>query len=76
MRMLPRGFGSGAVTDPRESVEGCTIVSCPSCKVDFYKDNNHKICNMCSMGMVWNIQKQQYTYYPGLDKSKQSESGV
>jgi len=76
MGTLPKGFGSGGLADPRESVKGCTIASCPSCKIEFYQDENHKICNMCSVGMVWNIKKQCYTYYPGLDKSKQSKVDV
>lgn len=74
MGMLPKGFGSDALNDPRETVEGCTIKVCPTCKRDFYSNENCKSCNMCSLGMVWN--RNGYTYYPGLDKSKQSNFGV
>ena len=77
MGMLPKGFGSGNnLKDTRETLEGCTIAFCPTCKSKFYTDKDHKVCNMCSIGMVWNNKKKQYTYYPGLDKSKQSNFGV
>jgi len=71
MGMLPKGFGSCVSADHRELIKDCTSASCPLCKIKFYKDENHKICNICSMRMVWNIEKQQYTYHPGLDKAKQ-----
>lgn len=74
MGMLPKGFG-GKLDYPRETIEGCTIAFCPTCKREFYRNENNKICNMCSMGMVWN-GNGEYTYYPGLDKSKQNKDGV
>ena len=76
MGTLPKGFGSGCTKDPRETVEGCTITFCPSCAREFYKDEDNPICNMCSLGMVWNRDGNCYTYYPGQDKSKQSKVGV
>lgn len=74
MGMLPKGFGSSELKEIRETIEGCTIESCPTCKRDFYSNENCKICNMCSMGMVWN--GNGYKYYPGLDKSNQSKADV
>lgn len=74
--MLPKGFGVGQLKNPRDTIEGCTIAFCPSCKREFYRNEDHKICKMCSIGMVWNQSEHFYMYYPGLDKSKQKDFGV
>lgn len=75
--MLPKGFGFNFRYPYPKSKEGhifkipegCTRKQCPLCKRDFCHDKDHTICNMCSLGLVWN--GKGFTYYPGIDKSKQ-----
>ena len=81
MGILPKGFGfnfrSSHPIDEEyffKKPEGCTRKQSPTCKRDFCHDKNHLACNMCSLCMVWN--GRGYTYYPGVDQSKQKNFGV
>lgn len=54
--------------------EGCVRAICPSCKRLFYKDDNHKECNYCVIGLVWKDPTGcglgYFVYHPEKDQKK------
>jgi len=59
---------------PIQTVDSYSVARCPICKRPFCRNNEHKICTFCTVGMVWT--KNGYCYYKGLDQTKQKEFGV
>ena len=56
--------------------KGTEIKFCPTCERLFYRDEEHQVCNYCVRGLVFENKTDKYgfpiyTYYEGLDQSKQ-----